>query len=610
MGHYKPNVRDLEFNLFEVLELDKTLASGEFGDLDGDTVRDMLGEAARLAQGPLSEPFTEGDRNPPTFDPHTHRVTLPDGFKAAVRAWMDAGWSCVGLEEAIGGVRTPSTVACAINEFLFGGQPAAFFYLVGPAMFDVLYSVGNAEQRRWAAFGMERNWGATMVLTEPDAGSDVGSARTKAVDQGDGTWHIHGVKRFITSGDSDDLFENIAHLVLARPVGAEPGTKGLSMFVVPKYLPDPETGEPGLRNGVFATGLEHKMGLTASATCELTFGQHGVPAVGWLVGDSHNGIVQMFRIMEFARMMVGIKSIATLSTGYLNALDYAKTRLQGADLTQMTDKAAPRIAIIGHPDVRRSLLMQKAYAEGLRALYLYAAAHQDGPAAQIVSGADAEMAARVNGLLLPIVKGAGAERSYQYLTESLQILGGSGYLTDYPLEQYIRDAKIDSLYEGTTGIQAQDLLFRKIIRDRRGALDHVLSQVRQDAESKTVHPHLRDGMDRLAAALADIDAIVARFVDLYRESGSDPRLLYRIGLQSVPFLLGLGDLLIGWLLLRHADIALRALDQHAARDREFYRGKVAVARFFAATVLPHLSALRLTIENDDLAVMELSHDAF
>src|SRR6185312_1230101 len=179
-----------------------------------------------------------------------------------------------------------------------------------------------------------------------------------------------------------------------------------------------------LRNGVFATGLEHKMGLTASATCELTFGQHGIPAVGLLVGDTHNGIVQMFRIMEFARMMVGIKSIATLSTGYLNALDYAKTRLQGADLTQMTDKAAPRIAIVGHPDVRRSLLMQKAYAEGLRALYLYAAAHQDGAAARIVSGADTEMAARVNGLLLPIVKGAGAERSYQYLTESLQILGG------------------------------------------------------------------------------------------------------------------------------------------------------------------------------------------
>jgi alkylation response protein AidB-like acyl-CoA dehydrogenase len=611
MSHYKANVRDLEFNLFEVLDLEKVLATGEFGDLDGPTVRDMLHEAARLAQGPLAESFAEGDRNPPTLDPQTHDVTLPAAFKESVRAWNDAGWVRVGLAEEIGGVRAPASVGCAINEFLFGGQPAAFFYLVGPPMFDVLYRVGNAQQRHWAALGMERNWGSTMVLTEPDAGSDVGAARTKAVDQGDGTWHLEGVKRFITSGDSDDLFENIVHLVLARPVGAEPGTKGLSMFFVPKYLPDPETGEPGVRNGVFATGLEHKMGLTASATCELTFGQHGVPAVGWLVGDSHNGIAQMFKIMEFARMMVGIKGVATLSTGYLNALEYAKTRVQGADLTRMTDKTAPRIAIIGHPDVRRSLLTQKAYAEGLRALYLYTAAHLDDVAAQLVSGADPAMAARVSGLLLPVVKGAGSERSYQYLTESLQTLGGSGYLNDYPIEQYIRDAKIDSLYEGTTAIQAQDLVFRKIIRDQRGALDHLLLQVRTYLDSGAVPPSLHDAAERLAAAAADIDSIVATFTDVLVQSSSEPRNVYRIGLQAVPFLLGLADLLIGWLLLRQADIALRTLDQQPSpRDEAFYRGKVVTARFFAATVLPRLNALRRTIEADDLAIMEVSEDAF
>ena len=206
---------------------------------------------------------------------------------------------------------------------------------------------------------------------------------------------------------------------------------------------------------------------------------------------------------------------------------------------------APRIAIIGHPDVRRSLFTQKAYAEGLRALYLYTAAHQDDVSAQIVSGADPEMAARINGLLLPIVKGAGSERAYQYLTESLQTLGGSGYLDDYPIEQYIRDAKIDSLYEGTTGIQAQDLVFRKIIRDQRRALDHVLSQIRKYTESDAVHPSLRDGVALLATALGDVDAIVGTFTDLYTRSSSEPRLLYRIGLQSVPFLLGLADLLIG-----------------------------------------------------------------
>ena len=611
MGHYKANVRDLEFNLFEVLDLEKVMATGEFGDLDGATVRDMLQEAARLAEGPLGASFAEGDRTPPTFDPQKHHVTLPAAFKDSVRVWMDAGWPRVGLHEAIGGVRAPSTIACAINEFLFGAQPAAFFYLVGPAMFDVLYRVGNAQQRHWAELAMDRNWGSTMVLTEPDAGSDVGSARTKAIDQGDGTWHLEGVKRFITSGDSDDLFENIVHLVLARPAGAEAGTKGLSMFVVPKYLPDLDTGEPGERNGVVATGLEHKMGLTASATCELTFGLNGVPAVGWLVGDAHNGIAQMFKIMEFARMMVGIKGVATLSTGYLNALDYAKTRIQGADLTQMTDKTAPRIAIIGHPDVRRSLLTQKAYAEGLRALYLYTASHLDDVAAQIVSGADPEMAARVSGLLLPVVKGAGSERSYQCLTESLQTLGGSGYLADYPIEQYIRDAKIDSLYEGTTGIQAQDLLFRKIIRDQRGALDHVFAQIRKLTESDAVHPSLADAVALLSTALSDVDRIVAVFTDLLIQSSNEPRFVYRIGLQSVPFLLGLADLLIGWLLLGQADIALRLLDQSpTGRDQAFYRGKVAAARFFALTILPRLTALRHAVENDDLTLMDLDEGAF
>lgn len=247
------------------------------------------------------------------------------------------------------GVRTPATIKGAINEFLVGSQPAAFFYLVGPAILDVLYRVGNAQQRHWARIGIEREWGATMVLTEAEAGSDVGAIRTRAREQGDGTWHIEGSKRFITSGDSDDLFENIAHLVLARPVGASPETKGLSLYFVPKSLPDPQTGEPCARNGVYATGLEHKLGLTASATCEMVFGGHDKPAVGYLVGDVHDGIAQMFRIMEFARMAVGIKAIGTLSTGYLHAADYARGRVQGVDMARAADSTAPRVPIIEHP---------------------------------------------------------------------------------------------------------------------------------------------------------------------------------------------------------------------------------------------------------------------
>lgn len=611
MSHYKSNVRDLEFNLFEVLSLEQVLAGGGYGDLDGDSVRQMLAEAARLAEGPVAESFAYGDRHPPTFDPQAHTVSLPEPFKKSARAWQDGEWFRVGLNEEVGGVPAPSMLAWAINELVLGANPAVFMFMAGPVLANILHRLGNDQQRRWAGMAIERNWGATMVLTEPDAGSDVGAGRTKAIEQSDGSWHIEGVKRFITNGDSDDLFENIMHMVLARPEGAGPGTKGLSLFLVPKYLPDPQSGEPGERNGVFVTGLEHKMGLKVSSTCELTFGGHGIPAKGWLVGDSRNGIAQMFKVIEYARMMVGTKAIATLSTGYLTALDYAKTRIQGADMTRMTDKTAPRVSIIHHPDVRRSLMMQKVYAEGLRALYLYTAAHQNPDVAAIVSGADEQLAERVNDLLLPIVKGVGSERAYQYLTESLQTLGGSGFLQDYPIEQYIRDAKIDSLYEGTTAIQAQDFFFRKIARDHGVALGHVVTQIEAFLAAADARPELAEARAGLTAALDDARAMVTVLTGYLLSSQENPRELYRVGLESVRFLLAVGDLLIGWLLLRHAEIALGALDgDPSPQDREFYRGKIAAARFFTKNVLPRLSADRRIVENSDLAVMEIREEAF
>jgi alkylation response protein AidB-like acyl-CoA dehydrogenase len=450
-----------------------------------------------------------------------------------------------------------------------------------------------------------------MVLTEPDAGSDVGSARTKAVQQDDGSWHLDGVKRFITYADSDDLFENIFHLVLARPEGAKPGTKGLSLFFVPKFLFDFDSGEIGERNGVFVANVEHKMGLKVSTTCELAFGQHDVPAKGWLVGEVHDGIAQMFDVIEQARMMVGTKAIATLSTGYLNALDYAKERVQGADLTQMTDKTAPRVTIMHHPDVRRSLMTQKAYAEGLRALYLYTAAHQNPTVAQIVSGADEQMAGRVNDLLLPIVKGVGSERAYQYLTESLQTLGGSGFLQDYPIEQYIRDAKIDSLYEGTTAIQAQDFFFRKIARDRGGALQHLVGLIEAFLGRDDLRPELAEAASVLGAALKNLQGMAGALTGYLFGAQDDARELYRVGLASVPFLLAVGDLLIGWLLLRNAQIALTALDAEPAdADRAFYRGKISVAKFFAKNLLPRLGAEQQIAESIDLTIMDLREEAF
>jgi len=608
MGHYKSNVRDLEFNLFEVFDVESVLESGAYGDLDADTTRIMLSEASRLAEGPMTESFVSSDRNPPTFDPDTHVVSLPEDFKTSIRAWSEAGWLNLGLNEAIGGVPAPPMVAWAINEFIVGALPAGFFYLAGPSFASLLSEIGNEEQQGWAKMAVERDWGATMVLTEPDAGSDVGAGRTKAIEQADGTWHIEGDKRFITSGDSDDLFENILHYVLARPEGAGPGTKGLSLFLVPKYHFDPETGEPGERNGAFVTNLEHKMGLRASATCDLTFGAHGTPAVGYLVGDVHEGIAQMFKVIEFARMMVGTKAIATLSTGYLNALQYAKERVQGADLTQVMDKTAPRVTVIHHPDVRRALMRQKAYSEGLRAVYLYAAAHQDAASALAVDGVDAELAEKVNDFLLPIVKGVGSERSYEVLTESLQTYGGSGFLQDYPAEQYIRDAKIDSLYEGTTAIQAQDFFFRKIIRDQSTAMNHLVGKIQETIDGGDSFSRERA---LLADALENIQAMSATLTGYLFGAQEDPKSVYKVGLGSVPFLMAFGDLMIGWLLLRQADVASAAVrSAKTEADRAFYEGKVVTAEFFARTVLPRLASVRVVIEGLDNDIMELSEESF
>jgi hypothetical protein len=309
-------------------------------------------------------------------------------------------------------------------------------------------------------------------------------------------------------------------------------------------------------------------------------------------------------------MTVGTKAIATLSTGYLNALEYAKERVQGADLTQMADKTAPRVSIMHHPDVRRALLTQKAYAEGLRAIYLLTAAYQDVTAAEITAGIDGSLAHRVNDLLLPIVKGVGSERVYSVLNESLQTYGGSGYLQDYPIEQYIRDAKIDSLYEGTTAIQAQDFFFRKIARDRGQALTHLMTRMQASIDAEG-HLLAGESWDQFAKALGDIQAMVGTLTGYLMGAQEDPEQLYKVGLGSVDFLMAFGDLVIGWLLLDHAEIAQRALDAGASgSDKDFYEGKVAVAAFFARTMLPRLSAVRESIAAIDTDVMELAEASF
>jgi alkylation response protein AidB-like acyl-CoA dehydrogenase len=602
MGHFRSNLRDIEFNLFEVFRVQEHLGSGPFEGVDIDVARDTLRELNSVATGPLAASFADADRNPPVFDPATHSVTLPQSLKDAFRVLWEGEWWRLGLPVELGGYGVPPSVQWAAAELILGANPAAFMYMSGPGFAAIVHRNGTPEQQRWAELMIERGWGATMVLTEPDAGSDVGAGRTKAVRQEDGSWHLEGVKRFITSADQD-ITENIMHMVLARPEGAKPGTKGLSLFLVPKFHFDAD-GEPGERNGVFVTNLEHKMGLKASATCELTFGQHGVPAVGYLLGEVHNGIAQMFQVIEYARMMVGTKAIGTASAGYLAALEYAKERVQGADLAQMLDKTAPRVTITHHPDVRRSLMLQKAYAEGLRAVYTYTATWQD----RIRLGsdiADTATAEQVNDLLLPIVKGVGSERASEQLVQSLQTLGGSGYLQDYPIEQYVRDAKIDSLYEGTTAIQSLDFLFRKIVRDNGAALGVVVAEIQGFLAAESGNGRLKEERALLATALADVQGMLAALTGHLVKME-----LHVVGQHTVRLLMAVGDLLVGWLLLRQAEVALAALGGETGRDQAFYEGKVAVARFFAATQLPLLTAHRTIVEHADNSLMEVPEAAF
>jgi hypothetical protein len=622
MGHYKSNVRDIEFNLYEVFGTDKVLGHGLFADVDEETARGIVREVAKLAEGPLAESFADGDRNPPVFDPATNSVTLPESFKKSFQTLLDSEWWRLETLPELGGQLVPRTVVWAVAEQILGANPALHMYMAGAPFAGILYQNGNETQKKMAQRMVDHNWGATMVLTEPDAGSDVGAGRTKAIEQPDGTWHIEGVKRFITSGEHD-LTENIVHLVLARPEGAGPGTKGLSLFVVPKFHFDADTGELGERNGVFVTNVEHKMGLKVSTTCEVRFGEDpSRPAVGWLVGDVHDGIAQMFQVIEHARMMVGTKAIATLSTGYLNALDFAKTRVQSADLTRSGDKTAPRVTIINHPDVRRSLMLNKAYAEGMRALVLYTAAVQDRIMIGEHEGTDTSLPEAINDLLLPIVKGAGSERSYDQLAQALQTFGGSGYLQDYPMEQYIRDAKIDTLYEGTTAIQGQDFFFRKIVRNKGAALGALSAEITEFLSSISEEGRLKEDRAALQKALEDFGGMAAAMFAQLTSAQEDVRNAYLVGQNTTRLLLSAGDLLVGYLLLKQASVALTKLDGNglsdaessrkllSEADRAFYEGKPAVAHFFAQTVLPELAARRLVVESTDNALMDVPEAAF
>jgi alkylation response protein AidB-like acyl-CoA dehydrogenase len=600
MSHYKSNLRDIEFNLFEYLKVGDWYGTAPFDAFDEDTARDALREVERLSREDLAESFVDADRI--ELELVDGEVKLPKSVHKSLDALYDGGWHLLGIDPGLGGFGAPGSLRWAAGEFFVGANPGVFLYASGGLMAQVIALVGTAEQKgTWARWIVENRWGATMVLTEADAGSDVGAGTSKAIHVEGDTYHLEGVKRFITSGEND-YFDNIVHLVLARREGGEPGTKGLSMFIVPKYMVN-DDGSLGERNGIYTTNIEHKMGIRGSTTCELTMGMDE-PCVGYLVGGEHHGIRQMFKVIEDARMMIGVKSAATLSTGYLNSLEYAKERVQSADMAQMIDKAAPRVEIIRHPDVRRMLMLQKSYAEGLRALWMYAAMTLD----KMQLEPDNEYWAKLNDLLLPMVKGYSSEKAYELLATSLQVFGGSGFTTDYPIEQYIRDAKIDTLYEGTTAIQALDLFFRKIARDQGQTLmkhaENILEYVKGGSDE------FAPERQALGAALEQVQNHIGALVGYSMASMQDPKEIYKAGLHTNMLLRSISMVTIAWLMLEQAEVASAAIDGASDSDVDFYKGKIASARFFVAEALPKIAARTEAAQAEDGWLMDLPDEAF
>ena len=634
MTHYRSDLADIRFNL-EVLGVSGYWGQEPHGAITLDDALQILDELDRFARSDVwAGSFSTCDRTPLRLSAEGD-VTIPDELDAALAAYYDAGWHMLPLPEHLGGGGAPAPLRWAAAELLAGGHAAASLWPIGPLMATIIDAEGTPGQRQLAHTMLEGRFGATMVLTEPDAGSDVGAGRCRArlagaSDEGQlgSIWRLDGTKRFITSADAQ-THPNTLHLVLARPEGAAGGTKGLSLFLVPKrHLVDhAELGiTEGARNGVRIEALEDKMGLNASATCEITFSAGTTPAYGYLLGDRHDGIRQMFHVIEYARMMVATKAMATLSTGHLNALSYARTRIQGASLERAGQRDAPKVAIIEHADVRRMLLDQKAHAEAMRSLVLHIGWVQDQAALadgtrdsensssdSSDDGSESASAARElwrgrEDLLLPLAKGWCAEKAYELLGSSvLQTFGGSGYTSDYPAEQYVRDAKIDTLYEGTTGIQAMDLLWRKIVRDQGRSYSWLRGEL--GASAAAGHEHLAEERSLLTAALDGIDrhlSVLLGHGAASRTPGEERR-IHLAGLHTTSLLHTLAEASAAMLLLRQGEHAIRLLEmQDSAYSRDWLETKLATVRHFCRTTLPQASVRADAAEREDGLAMNIS----
>jgi len=608
INRYKADLREMSFLLFEQFKVGDVLGKAPFEAWGEDEVKTTLGEVYRWVKevtGPLN---VVGDMQGCKLE--GGRVVTPTGFKDAWNKLYEAGWNSIGVSPEYGGAGSPAAVQVLVLELLAGSNPAFAMYPgLAHGAAEVIQHFGTPEQK---ALFCERmysgKWGGTMCLTEPHAGTDVGSAKTTAKRNADGSYSITGTKIFISGGDHD-LAENVVHLVLARVDGAPPGTKGLTLFIVPRVRSAPD-GTLGEGNDVAVAALEHKMGINGSATCILNFGDNG-KCIGWPVGGEerlNQGMPQMFKMMNTARIAVGVQGFAVASTAYLNALEYAKDRKQGSSITHWKDATAPRVSIIEHADVRRMLLDMKSRVEGLRALAVKLAFHQDQ--VRVFSGKDEQATAYHQGqvdLLVPLVKAYGSDQGFRVCETAIQTYGGAGYTRDYPVEQYCRDAKIFSIYEGTNHIQAMDLVGRKLGQAGGANLQSFLGDVAKFVAANSSHATLGPAVKALGAAQEAVGGSAMRLL-MWFQSGQ----LALVPLAANRFLEMMSELTVAWLLLQGAVIAEEAKAKTDAGhpDHAFYAGKVAAAQYFARNVLPGVTHKAELMGAEDKSPIDIPDAAF
>ena len=595
MPRYTPPLRDIEFVLHEVFGLsDELKAMPPYAELDAATLRAVLEEGGKFAAEVIFPLNMSGDTEGCTLDATTHAVRTPTGFKEAYAQYVAGGWPALSCDPAYGGQGLPMVINQCFYEMLNAANQAWTMYPgLSHGAYECLHTHGTPEQKQlYLPRLTSGHWTATMCLTEPHCGTDLGLLKTRAEPQPDGSYKLTGTKIFISAGEHD-LAENIVHLVLARLPDAPAGSKGISLFVVPKFLPqaDGNLGSLGARNAIYCGGLEHKMGIRASATCQMVLDG----ATGTLVGEPHKGLAAMFVMMNAARLGVGVQSLGLTEVAYQNALAYAKERLQMRSLSGPKAKDQPADPIIVHPDVRRMLLTAKAWAEGGRALAIYCALLVDKELHHPDEKVRAESAELV-ALLTPIAKAFLTDNGYQATTLCQQVFGGHGYIKEWGMEQFVRDARINMIYEGTNGIQALDLLGRKVLANQGATLRKFGKLVAALAQQEAANPQMAEFIQPLAGLGEKMTQFTT---EIGMKAMQNPE---EVGAAATDYLRVAGHLVFGYLFARMAQAALRQIA--AGHAEPFYRAKLQTARFYFARLFPETAALMRSARSGSQVLMD------